>query len=193
MRGISTSRWRAGRAVLGVVVGLLSPAAAAFAAHPFNGQLYVGHLHRGSLDRLVFRVSSDGRTMRFTGRTAFTMTCYRNGRVARRFDALVVERSAKRKASAVPAPLLKIRRDGTFYGAGTHSVKPGAAPRETIHYHFAGHLTGKGTTAVGKFFANNCSSAPFQIALATPPGNTCARRRLGWWRRMGLMRGRGRR
>ena len=108
--------------------------------------------------------------MRFTGRTAFTMTCYRNGRVARRFDALVVERSAKRKASAVPAPLLKIRRDGTFYGAGTHSVKPGAAPRETIHYHFAGHLTGKGTTAVGKFFANNCSSTPFQIALATAPG-----------------------
>jgi outer membrane protein assembly factor BamB len=103
--------------------------------------------------------------MRFRGRTTFTMTCYRNGRIS----ALVVERNAKRAGSALPAPLVTMRPNGAFYGAATRSVKRGAAARQTLHYGFAGHLTGKGTAAVGKFFVDNCSSAPFHIALATAP------------------------
>ena len=172
MRRISTSRRRAGRVVLGVLIGLLALAVTAFAASPFHGHVYVGHIDRGSLGRLAVRVSRDGRTMRLSGRTAFTETCYRNGRFAGRFTALVAQSKLKGNTSTLPAPLMKIRPNGTFYGAGSHSFKSGAAPLQTLHYYFAGHFTGTGQTAVGRFFVNNCSSSPFHAALAIAPPRT---------------------
>ena len=180
MRRICTSRWRSGRVVVGVLVGLLALAAAALAADPLNGRLYVGPVRQaplpygGRLSRvlvgrgLVFAVSGDGRTMQFRGRTAFTETCSRNGRFAGRFEALVVQRKPNGNTSIVPAPVVRIRPDGTFYGAGSHSFKPRAARRETLHYHFAGRFTGTGRSAVGRFFVNHCSSPPFHLtALAS--------------------------
>ena len=157
---------------MGVVLALLTLAAAAFAAprlgHPrLNSRVYAGHLSRASQDRLVFRVSRDGRAMQFRGRAVFTVTCTPNGPRAKRLKVLVVEREPDGNASALPAPLVVISRNGTFYGAGSHSFKPGAARRETFHYHFAGHFTDKGAAAVGRFFVNNCSSQPFRAALAT--------------------------
>ena len=188
MRSNRTSRQRARRVLLGLLVGLLFLAAVAVAAHPLNrhahplnGHLYVGHARQarlnysgrrfqGSVGRgLAFQVGGDGRTMHFRGRTAFTETCSRDGRVSGRLDVLVVQRKPKGNTSILPAPLMRIRPNGTFYGAGRHSFKPRAAPRKTVHYHFAGRFTGKGRTAVGRFYTNHCSSVPFHlIALAAP-------------------------
>jgi hypothetical protein len=188
VRSINISR-RAGRVVLGLLVGLLVLAAAALAAHPLNGRahrlsgrarplsghLYVGpvrhaglqyrgRLFQGSVGRgLVFRVSRDGRTMRFQGRTVFSETCSRNGRLA----VLVVAGRAKGTASVLSAPVLRIRPNGTFYGAGSRSFKPRGAPRKTVRYHFAGHFAGSGRTAVGRLFVNGCPSAQFQLTALT--------------------------
>ena len=105
--------------------------------------------------------------MQLSGRTTFNMKCYRNGRFTGRFEAVVVQGKSKTNSSILPAPLVTIRPNGTFYGAGSHSFKPRDSRRETFHYHFAGHLTGKGRSAAGRFFANGCSSQPFHAALAT--------------------------
>ena len=169
MKSVNSSRWRAGSVVVGLLVGLLILAAAAPAAHPVN--VYVGQLYQGSLGRPTFRISGHGRTMQFRGRTAFTERCYLNGRFAGRFEVLVVQSKARGNTLFIPAPLVTIRPNGTFYGAGSHSFKPRAASRETLHYHFSGHFTGKGRrTAVGRFFANNCSkpAVPCRTRGAAP-------------------------
>ena len=180
MRNIGRSRRRVGRVVLGLLVGLLALAAAALAAHPLvghshplKGHLYAGHVRQARVgeggrlyrDRgLVFAVSRDGRAMQLRGRTAFTEACYRNGRMAGRLQALVAAGRRHANASVLPAPRVTIRPNGTFYGAGTHSFKPRGAARQTSYYRFAGHFTGHGQTAVGRFLINHCSSPPFHLS-----------------------------
>ena len=167
MRGISGSRRRAARVVFGVVLGLLVLAGAAFAAHPGKSDLAARKAHKGaSLGPLVFRVSPDGRTMQLAGRTAFTVTCRAKGRVSGRFQVLLDRVTAKGDSSTIKAPVVKIKSDGAFYGAGTRIFKPKAGPRETLHDHFAGRVSSNGKTAAGKFVANNCSSGLFHAALA---------------------------
>ena len=113
--------------------------------------------------------------MQFQGRTAFLQTCSRNGQAAGRFNALVVQRKPNGNSSMLPAPLVAITSSGTFYGAGQHSFKPRSASRKTVRYHFTGRFTGKGRTAVGRFFVNHCSSAPFHLtALAVPQSKLAA-------------------
>jgi fibronectin type 3 domain-containing protein len=176
MRANSKSRRRIVSLVLGVSVAVLALATAAFAAHPFTthhtgkphgslkGPPLVRRLAEGSSGTLVFRVDRVGRSMQFVGHTVFTMKCYRGGRLTGLFRVLVAQGRQKGDTS-VPAPLVTIEPSGRFYGAGSHSFKPEAGPRETLHYHFVGRFTGAGTTAVGKFVANSCSSRQFQAAL----------------------------
>ncbi len=182
MRNISTSRLGAGRVVLGALVGLLALAGAAFAAHRVSSHAVRHHTVAANFERLhqkipsvlIFRVSRNGRTMQLTGRTTFTLTCRRNGQVTGSFQAVLVQGKTNADTATIPAPLITISRNGTFYGVGLHRFTPGAAQREALHsaqretlrYHFAGHVTGHGKTAVGRFFANNCSSAPFHAALS---------------------------
>ena len=118
------------------------------------------------------------------GRTAFTETCYRNGRFVGRFEVLVVHHDPGGYASILPAPQVTIRPNGMFYGARSHNFKPSAGARKIVHYHFAGRFMDKGKTAVGRFLANNCSSPPFHLsalemaqaktAIAAPPGLVAA-------------------
>jgi hypothetical protein len=187
MRSISTSPRRK-HVALGVLVALLALTAAALAAHPLNGHLYVGHvrqagsdyrarLFRGSVSRgLVFRVSGDGHTMRLRGRTLFSETCAQNGWFADRIEVLVVDGKAKGSTSVLSAPVVRIEPSGKFYGAGSRSFKPRGAPRKAVHYHFSGRFTGSGRTAVGRFSTNGCSSPPFHLtAVAITRGPTAPR------------------
>ena len=188
MRSIGRRRRRVGRVVLGLLVGLLALAAVALAAHPLDGHshplkghLYAGHVRQARVgeggrlyrDRgMVFAVSRDGRTMQLRGRTAFTEACYRNGRMAGRLQALVAAGRRHADASVLPAPRVRIRPNGTFYGAGTHSFKRRG---QTSHYHFAGQFTAHGQTAEGRFFINQCASPPFHLsALATTRARAAA-------------------
>ena len=188
MRSIGRRRRRVGRVVLGLLVGLLALAAVALAAHPLDGHshplkghLYAGHVRQARVgeggrlyrDRgLVFAVSRDGRTMQLRGRTAFTEACYRNGRMAGRLQALVAAGRRHADASVLPAPRVRIRPNGTFYGAGTHSFKRRG---QTSHYHFAGQFTAHGQTAEGRFVINHCASPPFHLsALATTRARAAA-------------------
>ena len=187
MRRVSTSRWRTGRVVVGLLVALLALAAAALAAHPLSGHhiqpwkghLYAGHARQAQLNHsgqeyqgsagrgLVFRISRDGRRMRFRGHTAFSETCYRNGRIAGGFEALVVPHSSHGNGSILPAPKVTIRPNGTFSGAGSHRFKPRAGASRFLRYHFVGRFLDKGKSAVGRFLANNCSSPPFRLSAMT--------------------------
>ena len=67
-----------------------------------------------------------------------------------------------------------IKASGAFYGAGSHSFKVKAGPSQTLRYHFAGRLTGTSRTAVGKFFAGNCSSSQFHAVLALASSKVAA-------------------
>jgi fibronectin type 3 domain-containing protein len=158
-------RRRVGRVVLAVMLGVLGMAAAAFAAPRLSGHRYTSRRSAGSAGSLVFRVSSNGRTMRLSGRVAFAMRCYRNGKVVGRVNAVVADHADTGSAGIIPAPLVKISSNGTFYGAAHRSLRLGAAPHETVKYHFAGRFILSGEGVVGRFFANNCSSQQFYAAL----------------------------
>jgi hypothetical protein len=168
MGDMRTGGRRAGRAIVVIVVGLMALAAAAVAAPRLNGHVYAGTLHRGSLGRVVFRVSRDGKAMQFTGRASFTTACRRKGRATGRFEAIVVQHKSKNDTSSALAPRLTIGRNGTFYGAGSQTAKRGKSRGATLHYHFAGHFTGSGNAAVGRFYINNCSSPLFHASLVVP-------------------------
>ena len=178
MRGNSHSRRRAVRVFLGAVLGLLALSAVAFAALPSkdrnNRAMKVGKAHvRSSLGVVRFRALA-GRTMELAGRTAFTVTCRANGHVSGRFLALVDPVTPKSDTSVIHAPIVRLTRGGTFYGAATRTFRPTHGPRETLRYHFAGHLSRNGRTAVGRFFANNCSSAVFHASILTTSTKTAA-------------------
>ena len=186
MRGNERGRLRLGRVILGVFVVLLALATAAFAAHPSRTEhsAVAHHLSlkpgrgtsppaRGAQGALLFRVSRDGRSMQLVGHTAFTVRCYRNGRRTNSFQVQVAQGNQK-GATIVPAPLATIKASGAFYGAGSHSFKVKAGPSQTLRYHFAGRLTGTGRTAVGKFFAGNCSSSQFHAVLALASSKVAA-------------------
>jgi fibronectin type 3 domain-containing protein len=167
MRGMSNRRLRAGRVVTGVVLGLMALAGGAFAAHPSKAHLSARKAHKpASFGPLMFRVSPNGRTMHLAGRTAFMLTCRANGRVSGRFQVLVDRVTSKSDGSTIKAPVVTIKSNGTFYGAGMRIFKPKAGPREILRYHFAGRVTANAKTAIGKFVANNCSSDLFNAALA---------------------------
>ena len=186
MRGNERGRLRLGRVILGVFVVLLALATAAFAAHPSRTEhsAVAHHLSlkpgrgtsppaRGAQGALLFRVSRDGRSMQLVGHTAFTVRCYRNGRRTNSFQVQVAQGNQK-GATIVPAPLATIKASGAFYGAGSHSFKVKAGPSQTLRYHLAGRLTGTGRTAVGKFFAGNCSSSQFHAVLALASSKVAA-------------------
>ncbi len=159
---------RAGRVVVVILAGLLALAAAAVGAPRPSGHVYEGTVHRGALGKVVFRVSRDGKTMQFTGRASFATACRRGGRSTGRYEAVVVQHKRNNDTSSTVAPLLKIKPNGNFYGAGAQSVRRGRSRGAALRYHFAGHFTGSGNSAVGRFYINNCASALFHASLVVP-------------------------
>jgi hypothetical protein len=151
-----------------MVAGVLALAAVAVAARRLNGHTYSGTLHRGSMGRLMFRVSANGKTMRVTGRATFTTTCRRDGRSIGHFQMEVVDHKRRGDLSSTAAPLLTIRPNGAFYGAGSQTMRRGKARGGTLRYHFAGHFARSADTAVGRFYINNCSSSLFHASLVVP-------------------------
>ena len=93
--------------------------------------------------------------MRFVGKTAFEVSCSNScGGVE-----LVQGRST---GAAVPAPLVRIHKDGTFAGAVTHTWKPVIGPAETDHLTINGHFTGP--NADGQITFNQCLPNAFHLA-----------------------------
>ena len=178
MRSNGKSRGRAARVVLGVMLGPLALSAVAFAAHPSTSRdkaattLSKAHA-RSSLGVVKFRALAGG-SIELAGRAAFTMTCRANGHVSGRFLALVDPVTTKANTSVIQAPVVSLKRNGAFYGAGKRSFSPKHGPHEVLHYHFAGHISRNGRTAVGQFFANNCSSAVFHASIAVTRAKTAA-------------------
>ena len=146
----------------------LAVAAAAVAAPRLNGHVYEGTMHHGALGKVVFQVGRDGKTMQFTGRASFATACRKNGRSTGRYEAVVVAHRQKHDTSSTVAPLVNIKSNGKFYGAGSQRVTRGRSRGATLRYHFAGHFTGSGNSAVGRFYINNCASSLFRASLVVP-------------------------
>lgn len=133
------------RTVLLALAIVSSVAATALAARPTRGALYKG----STFGVFAFQVSRDGRTMHFKGEALLTNTCKdKNGRFTGGGEEDLVESVVQ--PGQDPAPLVKIRSDGTFRGSGIHVFKPQAAPTETIRVEIVGRFTGSGKTGVGK-------------------------------------------
>jgi hypothetical protein len=119
--------------------GFAALAAAALAAHPVPGAVYVGNSGECPTGRerceFDFRVSSDGRTLRFVKQgVALTSWGCQNGGGEAVFGA----------NSYYRIPAAKIHSNGTFSGSGgqgAHTVE------------ITGKFTGSGKTAVLKFVA----------------------------------------
>jgi hypothetical protein len=145
-------------AVLTVAI-VLAAAGATLAAQPTHSAVYTGQIFSGSLGKVEFQVSANGRTMKFKGATAFTVSCRnKRGQFTGGGEAEIVESGGQ--SGALPAPLVKIQPNGTFYGARTFDFPGAPAPTK---YHFEGKFTGSGATAVGKLIESGCSTAPFSL------------------------------
>jgi hypothetical protein len=148
--------------VLAAAIVLAGPATA-LGAHPVRGAVYIGHLFKGALGTVTFRVSADGKTMRFQGRAAFTVTCHNaKGQFTGGGEALLVSEGPQ--ASEMLAPVVNIAANGTFSGAGSRTFKPTSAPLETLHYRIGGRFTGTGSSAVGTLTRDGCVSRPFSLS-----------------------------
>jgi hypothetical protein len=125
-------------------VALLALAAVAVAAHPKDGALYSGSIGKScqpaSICRAEFRVSHDGKTMHFTGGSAFSLRCPGGGG-----EFFVSTKKSDQAKGAFPPPLVQIHANGTFFGART--VKTGSVK---ITFDFTGRFTGSGNALVFK-------------------------------------------
>jgi hypothetical protein len=146
-----------GQSILVALVALLALAAVAFAAHPKDGALYTGSIGKGcqpaSICRAEFRVSHDGKTMQFTGGSAFSLGCPGGGG-----EFFISTKKSDQAKGAFPPPLVKIHANGTFFGART--VKRNSAK---ITFDFTGRFTGSGKTLVFKLVSGKCSSLQFKL------------------------------
>ena len=124
-------------------------AGAALAANPMPGGVYegsgiLGHCAapRGLSCSLVFRVSGDGRTMRFVSRKDVigAWGCHLGGGEA------ILGTHKNPYAPGTPVPLLRIRANGTFRGSAQFGP---AGKRGTLVA--TGGFTGSGRTASIKF------------------------------------------
>jgi hypothetical protein len=141
----------------------LAATATALAAHPVRGAFYTGHLFSGRLGTVVFKVSADGKTMRFQGRTAFTVMCHNaKGQYTGGGEALMVSEGAQ--SAELLAPLVSIAPNGTFSGVASRTFKPTSAPTETLRYRISGRFTDAGSTAVGMLTENGCVSPRFALS-----------------------------
>ena len=151
MRGV----WKRPAMVVGLAcVGSAALAAVALGAHPAPGALYVGNSGKCAVsirEKCVFkfRVSSDGRTLRFVnkGEAISLWQCQGGGGEA-------IFGSGKYDYRIPPA---RIRANGTFSGAsGTGSRL----------LRITGSFTGSGKTAVLRFSSPNQHCHTPQLALS---------------------------
>jgi hypothetical protein len=132
--------------------GSTALAAVALGAHPVPGALYTGNsgVCAANISRqcmFKFRVSTDGRTLRFVKRgQAISVWACRGGGGEAVFGGKYGYR----------IPLAGIRSDGTFSGAGGHGFR---------RLRITGSFTGSGRTAVLKFVLPNQHCHTRQLAL----------------------------
>ena len=155
------------------VAGLLVAAAGALAAAHFRpGALYVGKSSAcgstvpGTTCMFRFRASTDGRSLRFDGKTVIdTWGCRGGGG-----EALL----GGKARDATPIPLIRLRADGTLHGSVGYVLRPTSAPPEHYTSTVTGHLSRAGKAAVITFhisFNSSRSPCATQPVTITEPGN----------------------
>jgi hypothetical protein len=104
------------RALAPAAIGCLAAAGVAQAAHPITGATYRARIDH---DRVAFKVSRTGKTMRFRGTATVGLFCPPFGAPPGPPAAvLVISSSAKQLSEGASAPpLVRIHANGTFSGA----------------------------------------------------------------------------
>ena len=159
-------------AVLAIVGLLVAGASALAAAHFRSGALYAGKdadcgsSVPGTTCVFKFRASTDGRSLRFVGKTVIdTWGCGNGGG-----EALL----GGKARFATPIPLVKLSNDGTLHGSMGYVFRPTGAPPEHNTSRVTGHISRAGKAAVITFHmsssssSRSCSTLPVMI---TEPGS----------------------
>lgn len=153
-------------AALALPALLATGAVALAAAHFLSGATYTGRDSYcssrvdGTTCEFRFHASTDGRSMRFVGKTVIDSWRCRNGGG----EALL----GGKVKGATPIPLVKVRANGTLYGSASYTFRPTQAPPQHYKAVVTGHLGNSGKTAVITFHNTYISSHGNQSCATQP-------------------------